>query len=140
MRILVLQSSPNPHGSTSILVDEFSRGAREAGHEVVRVDVCKLDIAPCTGCVACGYEGPCVQHDDMDALRDFGCVIEQRSGKYWYLATRPMDLQEMIMLVDAAACSVPFAELVKLLKDAGEEMGMQIRAQREEVFDAMYKI
>ena len=46
----------------------------------------------------------------------------------------------MIMLVDAAACSVPFAELVRLLKDAGEEMGMQIRAQREEVFDAMYKI
>ena len=70
MRILVLQSSPNPRGSTSILVDEFSRGARENGHEVVRVDVCKQDIAPCTGCVACGYEGPCVQHDDMDALRE----------------------------------------------------------------------
>ena len=46
----------------------------------------------------------------------------------------------MIMLVDAAACSVPFAELSNALKAAGEEMGMQIRAQREEVFDAMYKI
>ena len=45
------------------------RGAREAGHQVTRVDVDRLDIAPCTGCVACGYEGPCVQHDDMDALR-----------------------------------------------------------------------
>ena len=69
MRILVLQSSPNTRGSTSILVEEFSRGAREAGHEVVRVDVCKQNITPCTGCVACGYEGPCVQHDDMDKLR-----------------------------------------------------------------------
>ena len=36
---------------------------------MTRVDVDRLDIAPCTGCVACGYEGPCVQHDDMDVLR-----------------------------------------------------------------------
>lgn len=69
MNILVLQGSPNPRGSTAILVEEFTRGAREAGHTVTRVDVDRLDIAPCTGCVACGYEGPCVQHDDMDALR-----------------------------------------------------------------------
>lgn len=69
MKILVLQASPNAKGSTAILVDEFARGAREVGHEVTRVDVCNLDIAPCTGCVACGYEGPCVQRDDMDALR-----------------------------------------------------------------------
>lgn len=69
MRILVLQASPNTHGSTSVLVEEFCKGAREAGHYVERVDVCDLNIAPCTGCVACGYEGPCVQRDDMDALR-----------------------------------------------------------------------
>ena len=69
MNILILQASPNLKGSTAILADEFARGARDAGHSVTRVDVDRLDIAPCTGCVACGYEGPCVQHDDMDALR-----------------------------------------------------------------------
>lgn len=69
MNILVLQGSPNVQGSTAILVEEFCRGAREAGHAVEVVDVDRLSIAPCTGCVACGYEGPCVQHDDMDALR-----------------------------------------------------------------------
>lgn len=69
MRILVLQGSPNANGSTSLLVAEFARGAREAGHSVDVVDVATLDIAPCTGCVACGYEGPCAQSDDMDALR-----------------------------------------------------------------------
>ncbi len=69
MRVLVLQASPNIQGSTSVLVDEFCRGAREAGNAVERVDVCRLNISPCTGCVACGYEGPCVQHDDMDVLR-----------------------------------------------------------------------
>ena len=44
---------------------------------------------------------------DMNALRDFGYAIEQRGGKEWYLANRPMDLQEMIMLVDAVQSS-PF--------------------------------
>ena len=70
MRILVLQGSPNTNGSTSLIAGEFARGAREAGHHVEVVDVAALDIAPCTGCVACGYEGPCVQADDMDALRE----------------------------------------------------------------------
>lgn len=57
MNILILQASPNLRGSTAILADEFARGAREAGHKVTRVDVDRLDIAPCTGCVACGSTG-----------------------------------------------------------------------------------
>lgn len=70
MEILVLQGSPNRHGSTALLVEEFCRGAREAGHAVERIDVAYADVAPCTGCVACGYGGTCVQRDGMDALRD----------------------------------------------------------------------
>lgn len=69
MDIVVLQGSPNVDGSTAILVEEFARGAREAGHTVERVDVGRLDVAPCTGCVACGYEGPCAQRDGMEGLR-----------------------------------------------------------------------
>lgn len=70
MNILVLQGSPNRDGSTAMLCDAFERGAREAGHQAQRVDVASLDIAPCGGCVACGYEGPCALHDDMDQLRE----------------------------------------------------------------------
>lgn len=70
MNIVVLMGSPNRHGSTSILVEEFRRGAQEAGHSVDVVDVCHMDIHPCTGCVACGYEGPCVQKDDVEEIRD----------------------------------------------------------------------
>ena len=69
MNILGLQGSPNTDGSTALLAREFARGAREAGHGVEIVDVAALDIAPCTGCVACGYEGPCSQFDDFDELR-----------------------------------------------------------------------
>ena len=69
MKIIVLMGSPNSKGSTSILVEEFKRGAEEAGHSVEVIDVCHANIHPCIGCVACGYEGPCVQKDDVEIIR-----------------------------------------------------------------------
>ena len=69
MKIIVLMGSPNRKGSTSILVEHFIDGAKEAGHDCEVIDVCHADIHPCTGCVACGYEGPCVQHDDVEMIR-----------------------------------------------------------------------
>lgn len=69
MKIIVLMGSPNRNGSTAMLVDEFKRGAEESGHLVYVIDVCHADIHPCTGCVACGYEGPCVQKDDVEVIR-----------------------------------------------------------------------
>lgn len=70
MKIVVLMGSPNRKGSTSILVESFARGAAEAGHSYEIIDVCHANIHPCTGCVACGYEGPCVQQDDVRGIRD----------------------------------------------------------------------
>ena len=69
MKIIVLMGSPNRKGSTSILVDYFKKGAQEAGHSVEVIDVCHADIHPCIGCVKCGYEGPCVQKDDVEQIR-----------------------------------------------------------------------
>ncbi len=69
MNIVVLMGSPNRKGSTSLLVDAFCRGAEEAGHRCETVDVCHSNIHPCTGCVRCGYEGPCVQKDDVELIR-----------------------------------------------------------------------
>ncbi len=69
MKIVVLMGSPNPNGSTSILVKHFAKGAEEAGHSVEIIDVCHVDIHPCIGCVKCGYEGPCVQRDDVEQIR-----------------------------------------------------------------------
>ena len=69
MKIIVLMGSPNRKGSTSILVDSFVKGAQESGHNCEIIDVCHMDIHPCTGCVRCGYEGPCVQKDDVEIIR-----------------------------------------------------------------------
>ena len=46
----------------------------------------------------------------------------------------------MIMLVDAAQCTVPFADLARTLDEAGTQRGLQIRAQREDTFNAMHRI
>ena len=70
MKIVILQGSPNKKGSTSILAENFSRGAEAAGHSVRRFDLTDMNIRPCTGCVTCGYEGPCILHDDNQKIRN----------------------------------------------------------------------
>ena len=69
MKIVLLEGSPNRNGSTHILADCFRQGAEEAGHTVELIDVAHANIHPCTGCIRCGYEGPCVQKDDMEVIR-----------------------------------------------------------------------
>lgn len=69
MQIEILMGSPNRKGSTDLLVQNFVRGAEEAGHSCELIDVCHANIHPCTGCIHCGYEGPCVQKDDVEMIR-----------------------------------------------------------------------
>ena len=46
----------------------------------------------------------------------------------------------MVMAVDAANANVGFEELAAQLRELGEGMGLAIRIQREEIFDAMHRI
>lgn len=69
MKIVVLLGSPNRQGSSHLLAECFRQGAQEAGHTVAIIDVAHADIHPCTGCIHCGYEGPCAQKDDMEEIR-----------------------------------------------------------------------
>jgi len=46
----------------------------------------------------------------------------------------------MIMLVDVAEATVPFARLRDDLAAAGQERGLDIRIQREDIFNAMHRI
>ena len=46
----------------------------------------------------------------------------------------------MIMLVDASGSDLPFADLTDILKTEGEALGVDIRAQREDIFNAMHRI
>ena len=70
MKILILTGSPRSKGTTSLLADEFSKGAKEAGNEVVRFDTGILNIRPCIGCHHCQKNGTnkCVSDDAMTRL------------------------------------------------------------------------
>ena len=46
----------------------------------------------------------------------------------------------MVMLVDAGACDIPFGQLAALREQEGREQNLDIRAQREDIFNAMHRI
>ena len=46
----------------------------------------------------------------------------------------------MTMLVDLTASTVAFADVSDALNAKGEEMGLVIRIQREDIFDKMHRI
>ena len=46
----------------------------------------------------------------------------------------------MVMAVDIAAATAPFGDLSAALSELGGEMGLSIRIQREEIFNAMHQI
>lgn len=46
----------------------------------------------------------------------------------------------MMMAVDVSGCSVSLADLSRNMEEAGNEMGLSIRVQREDIFEAMHRI
>lgn len=69
MEIVILKGSPNKKGSSDMLAENFIRGAEENGHHIKTIDASRVEVSPCTGCVTCGYNGPCAQKDDMEQIR-----------------------------------------------------------------------
>ena len=46
----------------------------------------------------------------------------------------------MMMVVDVSVCNVPMVELVTRMDEIGKGMGLSIRVQREDIFEAMHRI
>ncbi len=46
----------------------------------------------------------------------------------------------MIMIADISRCTVKFEEFQGILRNAGEEIGVQINAQHEDIFKFMHRI
>ena len=52
----------------------------------------------------------------------------------------PPDFFTMVMLVDTGAWTVSFGDLADQMAALGKDMGMDIRVQREDTFQAMHRI
>ena len=46
----------------------------------------------------------------------------------------------MIMLVDTTGCAIPFADLASSLKAESGSLGLEIRIQREDIFNDMHRM
>lgn len=65
-KVLILSGSPRIGGNSDILCDEFMKGAKEAGHDVEKINVSKKKIDYCKACYYCQKsKGQCVTKDDM---------------------------------------------------------------------------
>lgn len=66
MKITVITGSLHKAGTSALLADKFIAGAEKNGHKVFRFNAAFKNIHACTGCNACGMNGPCVFKDDIE--------------------------------------------------------------------------
>ncbi|MDR2693459.1 MAG: ACT domain-containing protein [Chitinispirillales bacterium] len=75
-------------------------------------------------------------------------IIAQVSGLLFSIDINVMDLSQsvmndyfhMIMLVDMSNCARKFEDISAALAALGAEIGMSIKIQHEDIFNAMHKI
>lgn len=68
MKVLVLFGGPRLNMNTDALVKAYLDGIDKDEHEIERINIRSLKIAPCTACYGCSKNGECVLHDDMDDI------------------------------------------------------------------------
>lgn len=54
--------------------------------------------------------------------------------------TTMQDVFTMIMLVDISASNVPFTVLSENLENKGQDIGLSVRIQHEDIFNSMHRI
>lgn len=81
--------------------------------------------------------------------KDRGGIIAGMSGVLYEHGVNILDIQQnvltgglftMVMLVDITGCTVDFSDLVGILDQKGQELGMKVHTMHEDIFDAMHRI
>jgi multimeric flavodoxin WrbA len=68
MKVLGILGSPRENGNSEVLLDAALEGAKEAGAEIEKVRLCKLDYEACRECHGCDETGECIVEDDMQKI------------------------------------------------------------------------
>ena len=93
IKITVITGSPHKAGTSALLADKFIAGAEKNGHKVFRFNAAFKNIHACTGCNACGMNGPCVFKDDierelMPELLDSDMIVLVTPLYYYYMSAQ----------------------------------------------------
>lgn len=116
-KIMIMNGSPRAKGNTIALCEAFSRGAVQAGHQVTRFDLQKMDIHGCLGCMKGGKDpqSPCVQKDAMDNIypvyREADIVVLATPMYYWGFSGQIKTAFDRLFAV--AECNPDYANPIK---------------------------
>lgn len=87
-KVLILSGSPRKGGNSDLLCDEFMRGAKESGNQVMKINVAEKNVDYCKACYYCKKSGgECIIKDDMAEILDAiikADVIVLSSPVYFY--------------------------------------------------------
>ncbi len=79
--------------------------------------------------------------DRIGIIADVCSLMASMNVNILDLSQTIMDgLFTMVMLVDTGTSELPFEDIRQKLHEKGEEQGLFIRIQREDIFDAMHRI
>lgn len=116
-KIIILNGSPRSNGNTSALIEQFTKGAEQNGHQVIRFDLQKMNIHPCLGCCKGGKDPatPCVQKDDMLKIYphyvEADLVVLASPMYYWSISGQLKTAFDRLFAV--AECNPNYANPVK---------------------------
>ena len=69
MKVVAVNASPRSNGNCEVLVDQFLKGAKEAGCEVEKINLRNYKLSPCIGCEYCRtHNKECIYKDDAPML------------------------------------------------------------------------
>ncbi len=72
MKIIAINGSPQPNGTTVTLLERAMKGARSRGAETKRVDLYRLNYKGCVSCFYCKRKdkphGTCAVRDDLSPI------------------------------------------------------------------------
>lgn len=124
-KIVVLNGSPRPNGNTAALIEAFSMGAEEAGHEVINFLLHEMNIHGCKGCFGGGKDpdSPCVQKDDMEKIypryKEADIVVMASPLYYWNLSGQLRTAFDRLFAVEECDADHPMVKDCILMMAAG---------------------
>ncbi len=87
MTVIGVNGSPRQGGNTAGLINEVLTAAGRTGAETRLLQLGRMDLSPCTACMACKATSRCAVEDDM---QDFYSAIESGDGPHSLVVGTPI--------------------------------------------------
>ena len=82
-----------------------------------------------------------IGHDKVGIIARVSALLSESNVNILDITQTIMqDIFTMVMITDVANVNIKFPDLVDKLADLGNDMGLEIRCQHEDIFNSMHKI